>query len=395
MSEKTNYSGISTNLVHAGERPDPVTGSVIPPIYQTTTFAFETNESIFDLMEGRSQGYIYTRYGNPNYTMAEAKIAYLEEGENALVLASGMAATSTAVLAILKAGDHLITHTDIYGGSFGLFYEVLPRFGIEVSFVDFSDLTQIEDTIKKNTKVIFFESPSNPSLKIFDIRKISALAHENDIRVIVDNTFATPYNQKPLNLGADVVVHSCTKFINGHSDVMAGAIIGKADYINECINIFRKLGGSLNGIDTWLMIRGMKTFGLRMERHNQNGQKVAEFLSTHPLVEKIYYPGLPQHERHELAKSQMTGFGSVMSIEVKGGQNTVNAILNRVKLFTRAVSLGSVESLITQPVAAVHYSVPAEYRKLGGITDNMIRISVGIEEVEDVIADLVQALDIP
>jgi len=395
MTEKTNNNGIATNLVHAGDSSDPATGSAIPPIYQTTTFAFETNESIFDLMEGRAPGYIYTRYGNPNYTMAEAKIAYMEEGENALVLASGMAATSTAVLAILKAGDHLITHTDIYGGSFGLFYEVLPRFGIEVSFVDFSDLDQIKDSIKSNTKVIFFETPSNPSLKIFDIRKVSVLAHENDIQVIVDNTFATPYNQKPLKLGADVVVHSCTKFINGHSDVMAGAIVGKSDYINDCINIFRKLGGNLNGFDAWLMIRGMKTLGLRMERHNQNGQKVAEFLSNHPLVEKIYYPGLPQHDGHELAKSQMTGFGSVMSIEIKGGQSVINTFLNRVKLFTRAVSLGSVESLITQPVAAVHYNVPAEYRKLGGITDNMIRISVGIEEAEDIIADLAQALDLP
>ncbi|MFA5651229.1 MAG: PLP-dependent transferase, partial [Proteiniphilum sp.] len=191
-----------------------------------------------------------------------------------------------------------------------------------------------------------------------------------------------------------VVIHSCTKFINGHSDVMAGAIVGKTDYINECVNIFRKLGGNLNGFDAWLMIRGMKTLGLRMERHNQNGQKVAEFLSNHPRVDKIYYPGLPRHEGHELAKSQMTGFGSVMSIEVKGGQEVINTILNKVKLFTRAVSLGSVESLITQPVSAVHYNVPREYRERGGITDNMIRISVGIEDAEDIIADLAQALDI-
>ncbi len=394
MSITNKYSGISTNLIHVGERPDPTTGSVVPPIYQTTTFAFDTNENIFDLMEGRSPGYIYTRYGNPNYAMAEAKIAHLEEGENALVLASGMAATSTALMAILKAGDHLITHADIYGGSFGLFYEILPRFGVEVSFVDFSDLVKIENAIKKNTKVIFFETPSNPSLQVFDIRKISELAHSNGIQVVVDNTFATPYNQKPLELGADIVVHSCTKFLNGHSDVMAGAIVGKADYIAECVNVFRKLGGNLNGIDTWLLIRGMKTFGLRMERHNQNGQKVAEFLSKHPLVEKVFYPGLPEHEGYELAKSQMTGFGSVMSVELKGGQETVNAVLNRAKLFTRAVSLGSVESLITQPIAAVHFNVPAEYRKMGRISDNLIRISVGIEEPEDIIADLEQALDV-
>lgn len=390
---KSKYAGISTNLVHIGEKPDPTTGSVIPPIYQTTTFAFETNEKIFDLMEGRSTGYIYTRYGNPNYTMVEAKISYLEEAESGLVLASGMAASATAVLALLKAGEHLVTHADIYGGSFGLFHEVLPRFGIDVSFVDFSDFSQIEGAIKKNTKVIFLESPSNPSLKIFDIRKISELAHSHGVQVVVDNTFATPYNQKPLLLGADVVVHSCTKFLNGHSDVMAGAIVGKADYITECVNIFRKLGGNLNGFDAWLLLRGMKTFGLRMERHNRNGQLVAEFLSKHPLVEKVYYPGLPTHEQYELAKTQMTGFGSVMSMELKGGQETINTVLNKLKLFTRAVSLGSVESLITQPVAAVHFNVPAEFRKLGGITDKLIRISVGIEEAEDVIADLEQALD--
>jgi methionine-gamma-lyase len=394
VSKSANYSGISTNLVHVGERPDPTTGSVIPPIYQTTTFAFETNESILDLMEGRSSGYIYTRYGNPNYTMAEAKLAHLEEGENALVLASGMAASTTAVFALLKVGDHLITHADVYGGSFGLFYEILPRFGIEVSFVDFSDFAKIEGAIKKNTKAIFLESPSNPSLKIFDISKISEMAHNQGIQVVVDNTFATPYNQKPIQLGADVVVHSCTKFLNGHSDVMAGAIVGKADYITQCINIFRKLGGNLNGFDAWLLLRGMKTFGLRMERHNRNGQLVAQFLNKHPLVEKVYYPGLPSHQQHELAKKQMTGFGSVMSIELKGGQATINKVLNNAKLFTRAVSLGSVESLITQPVAAVHFNVPAEFRQLGGITDKLIRISVGIEEADDVIADLKQALDL-
>lgn len=254
MSNSTNYLGFTTNLVHIGEKPDPTTGSVIPPIYQTTTFAFETNESIFDLMEGRSTGYIYTRYGNPNYTMVEEKIAFLEEAESGLVLASGMAATTTAIMAILRAGEHIITHADIYGGSFGLFHDVLPRFGIETSFVDCSDFSQIQGAIKANTKVIFLETPSNPVLKIFDIRRISEFAHSRGILVVIDNTFATPYNQKPLNLGADVVVHSCTKFLNGHSDVMAGAIVGKKDYITECVNIFRKLGGNLNGFDAWLLL---------------------------------------------------------------------------------------------------------------------------------------------
>lgn len=388
-----NQAGISTKLIHVGESPDPTTGAVIPPIYQSTTFAFETNESIFDLMEGRSPGYIYTRYGNPNYTMAEAKIAALEGGESALVLASGMAATSTALLAILKTGDHLITHADVYGGSFGLFHEVLPRFGIEVSFVDFCDMDSIQKAIKPATTAIFMESPSNPSMRIYDIRKIAELAHASGIKVVVDNTFATPINQQPLGMGADVIVHSCTKFLNGHSDVMAGAIVGSASYIAECVNLFRKLGGNLNGIDAWLLIRGMKTLGLRMERHNRNGMAVAEFLDKHPLVKKVHYPGLPGNEHHELAKSQMSGFGSLMAIELEGGQETINTFLNKLKLFTRAVSLGSVESLITQPIAAVHFNVPKEYRELGGIGDKLIRVSVGIEDTEDIIGDLQQSLE--
>lgn len=394
MAKSVNKSGFNTNLVHVGERPDPTTGSVIPPIYQTTTFAFEKNEQILDLMEGRSKGYIYTRYGNPNYTMVEEKLAFLEEAESGLVLASGMAATSTAVMALVRSGEHIIAHADVYGGSFGLFHDILPRLGIETTFVDCTDVSQIEQARKANTRVIFTESPSNPVLKVFDIRKIADWAHKHGIKVIVDNTFATPYNQKPLNLGADVVVHSCTKYLNGHSDVMAGAIVGDKDYIQECTNIFRKLGGNLNPFDAWLLLRGLKTFGLRMERHNQNGQRVAEFLTKQPLIEKVCYPGLPEHEQHALAKSQMTGFGGVIAIYLKGDQKTVNKVLNRVKLLTRAVSLGSVESLITQPVAAVHYNVPLEFRKLAGISDNLVRISVGIEEPEDIIADLKQALDI-
>jgi cystathionine beta-lyase/cystathionine gamma-synthase len=237
------------------------------------------------------------------------------------------------------------------------------------------------------------ESPSNPSLRVCDIRAIADLAHAHGILVIVDNTFATPFNQQPLALGADAVVHSGTKYLNGHSDVMAGAIAGPADFIEQCVSAFRKLGGTLNGIDAWLLNRGLKTFGLRMLRHNQNGQAVAEFLSGHPRVERVHYPGLASHPQFALAQRQMTGFGGVLSIELHGGQKEVNRFLNGVSLFTRAVSLGSVESLITQPVAAVHYSVPAEYRALGGITTNMVRIAVGIEDLEDITADLAQALD--
>lgn len=390
---KKRFRGINSNLVHVGERPDPTTGSVIPPIYQTTTFAFETNEGMLDLMEGRAEGYIYTRYGNPNYTMVEEKLAFLEGAEKGLVLSSGMAATSVSIMAVVKAGDHIISHPDIYGGSFGLFDEVFPRLGIKTTFVDPGDFAQVESAVRENTKVIFLETPSNPTLRIYDIKKIASFAHERGIKVIIDNTFATPFNQKPLDLGADVVVHSCTKYLNGHSDLMAGAILGKTDYIDTCINIFRKMGGNLNGFDAWLLLRGLKTFGLRMERHNKNAQAVAEFLHNHSLVERVYYPGLPSHPQHSLAKEQMKAFGGVLSFELKGDAKQVDRTLNRVKLFTRAVSLGSVESLITQPVAAVHYNVPPEFRLQGGISDKLVRVSVGIEEAEDIIEDLAQALD--
>ncbi|MFD1068183.1 trans-sulfuration enzyme family protein [Oceanobacillus locisalsi] len=389
-----NYKGFTSNLIHVGESPDPTTGSVIPPIYQTTTFAFDSNESVLDLMEGRKDGYIYTRYGNPNYTMVEKKIAFLEGGENALVLSSGMAATSIAVMALAQAGDHIITHTDVYGGTFGYFHEVLPRVGIDKSFIDVTDISAIESAIQDNPKIIFLETPSNPTLKIYDIKKISELAHQYGIKVIVDNTFATPLNQKPLDLGADVVVHSGTKYLNGHSDVMAGAIVGETEFISDCTDLFRKLGGNLNGFDAWLLQRGMKTLGLRMERHNKNGQIITEFLEQHSMIEKVHYPGLKSHPQHELAKKQMHGFGGVLSIELKGGQETINQFINRTQIFTRAVSLGSVESLITQSVAAVHYNVPVEYREMGGITEKLIRISVGIEEVEDILEDLEFSLDI-
>lgn len=385
-------NSFNTRLIHIGERPDPTTGSVIPPIYQTTTFAFPTNESMLDLMEGRSEGYIYTRYGNPTYAMVEAKLAAMEQAEAALVLSSGMAATSTAIVALLSQGQHLVTHADIYGGSFGLFHEICPRLGITADFVDVTQLEAVEQALRPNTKVIFIESPSNPTMRIADLRALADLAHSRGIKLVVDNTFATPYNQNPLSLGADVVVHSCTKYLNGHSDVMAGAIVGSKAFIAQCVDVFRKLGGNLNGFDAWLLMRGMKTFGLRMAQHNLNGQATAEFLAQQPRVAAVHYPGLPNDPQHALAKSQMTGFGGVLSIELHGGQEAVNRFINRTHLFTRAVSLGSVESLITQPVAAVHHNVPKPYLAMGGITENLIRIAVGIEDIEDIIGDLEQAL---
>lgn len=384
--------GFTTRLVHVGEQPDPATGAVIPPIHQSTTFAFPDNQSMLDLMEGRQSGYIYTRYGNPNYTMVEAKLADLEGGEAALVLATGMAATSTAILSTCRAGDHVITHRDVYGGSFGFFYEVLPSLGMTVSFVDMTNLEEVVEAFRPNTRAVFLESPSNPTLQVADIAAISRIAHDRHAQLIVDNTLATPLNQNPLELGADAVVHSCTKYLNGHSDVMAGAIVSNGGFIERCRNMMRKLGGTLNGFDAWLLLRGMKTLELRMQRHNAGAQRVAEFLSEHAAVERVLYPGLPTHPGYDLACRQMKGFGGLLSVVMRGGGSAAGRLIDRCQLFTRAVSLGSVESLITQPVAAVHFNVPMAEREVAGITEGLVRIAVGIEDPADLISDLEQAL---
>ncbi len=384
--------GLNSLLVHVGEAPDPVSGSVTPPIYQTSTFAFPTNESMADFMNEQKAGYIYTRLGNPNFTVAEAKIARLEGAEKCLVVASGMAAVSTALLSVCSSGDHIIAHADIYGGSFGLLHDLLPRFGVGTTFMDLGDPAAVEAALRPETKVIHLETPSNPALRLADISAIAEVAHRHGVKVIVDNTFATPVNQRPLALGADAVIHSGTKYLNGHSDVIAGAIAGSADFILGCSDVARKVGGTLNAFDAWLLGRGLKTLGLRVARQNENGQAVAEYLARHAAVAEVLYPGLPSHPQHQLAKRQMKGYGGVLSIRLKGGQAAVDRLLDRVELFARAVSLGSVESLITQPVAAVHRFVPAEFQAMGGITPDLVRIAVGIEDPDDLIRDLEQAL---
>ena len=384
--------GLNSLLVHEGEAPDPVTGSVTPPIYQTSTFAFPTNESMADFMNEQKAGYIYTRLGNPNFTVAEAKIARLEGAENALMVSSGMAAVATALMASCGSGDHLIAHADIYGGTFGLLHDLLPRFGVETSFMDLRDPAALGAALRPETKVVYLETPSNPTLRLADIAAIAEIAHSRGVQVIVDNTFATPVNQQPLALGADAVIHSGTKYLNGHSDVIAGAIAGTAEFILACSDVARKLGGTLNAFDAWLLGRGLKTLGLRVGKQNENGQAVAEYLATHAAVREVLYPGLPSHPQHLLAKRQMKGYGGVLSVRLQGGQEAIDRFLDRVQLFARAVSLGSVESLITQPVAAVHRFVPPEFQAMGGITTDLVRIAVGIEDADDLIRDLAQAL---
>ncbi len=384
--------GLNSLLVHVGEGPDPVTGSVTPPIYQTSTFAFPTNESMADFMNGRKEGYIYTRLGNPNFSVVEAKVAALEGAEKCLLVSSGMAAVATALTALCGSGDHIVAHADVYGGTFGLLHDLLPKFGIETSFLDLRDPSSLAAALRPTTRAVYLETPSNPTLRLADIAAIAEIAHRSDVKVIVDNTFATPVNQRPLALGADAVLHSGTKYLNGHSDVIAGLIAGSAEFILACSDVARKLGGTLNAFDAWLLGRGLKTLALRVQQQNENGQAVAEYLARHAATAEVLYPGLPSHPQYALAQRQMTGSCGVLGVRLKGGPAAVDRFLNRVQLFGRPVSLGSVESLITQPVAAVHRFVPPEFQALAGITPDLVRIAVGIEDTDDLIRDLEQAL---
>ncbi|MHB0997711.1 MAG: trans-sulfuration enzyme family protein [Armatimonadota bacterium] len=385
-------TNLNTQCIHAGEEPDPTTGAVVPPIYQTTTFNFRSSEDIEQFMRGERSGYIYSRYANPTLTVLEKKMAILEGAEESLCLASGNAATTTAILFHAGSGDHLISTRDVYGGTYAILTDLIARAGVETTFVDSTDLSAIEDAFKPNTKLVFIETPTNPTIRISDIKAISELAHSRNTGLVVDNTFATPYNQNPISLGADLVTHSMTKFLNGHSDVTGGIIAGRRDDIARCREIMKQTGASLNPFDGWLVIRGLKTLAVRMDRHNQNAMQVAEYLSRHPAVERVSYPGLPNHPQHELAVRQMRGFGGMVSFVVKGGYEGAARVIDGVQMAMRAVSLGSIETLITQPAATSHNCVPKEERERAGIVDGLIRLSVGIEDVSDIIADMDGAL---
>jgi len=384
----------NSKAIHAGKKHDHQWGSHVTPIYQTSTFAFENAEQGGRRFAGEEGGYFYTRMGNPNITELEERMAALEGGEEAVVTGSGMAAISTTLLALLKSGDHIVADRNLYGCTFGLISEMLPRFGIEATFVNAEDPENIRKARKKNTKIVYVESPANPTMKLVDLRKAAAVAHDFGALLIVDNTFMTPYLQKPILLGADIVVHSCTKYLGGHGDVVAGVIVGPRQFLAEIrMPYLKDLGGITSPFDAWLVVRGLKTLGLRMERHCQNARQVAEFLEKHPKISKVHYPGLPSHPQHKLAKEQMEDFGGMISFELQGGLEAGRTLMNSVKLITLAVSLGSVDSLIQHPSSMTHSAVPREERLAAGITDGLIRLSVGLEDVEDIIADLAQALD--
>ena len=387
--------GLGTTAIHAGTLKN-LYGTLAMPIYQTSTFIFDSAEQGGRRFALEEAGYIYTRLGNPTTTVLENKIAVLEEGEAGVAMSSGMGAISSTLWTVLKAGDHIVTDKTLYGCTFALMNHGLTRFGVEVTFVDTSNLDEVKNAMKKNTRVVYLETPANPNLKIVDLEALSKIAHTNpNTLVIVDNTFATPYMQKPLKLGADIVVHSVTKYINGHGDVIAGLVVTNKELADQIrfVGLKDMTGAVVGPQDAYYIIRGMKTFEIRMERHCANAKKVVEFLNKHPKIEKVYYPGLETHSGYEIAKKQMKDFGAMISFELKGGFEAGKTLLNNLKLCSLAVSLGDTETLIQHPASMTHSPYTKEEREAAGITDGLVRLSVGLENVEDIIADLEQGLE--
>jgi cystathionine gamma-lyase len=376
--------GFATKAIHAGAEPDAVTGAVSPPVYQTSTYA---QEEI-----GRNKGYEYARTQNPTRERLERSVAALEGATHGLAYASGMAATST-VLQLLKSGDHVVASDDLYGGTYRLFERLLRGYGLTFTHVDSSNPAALERAVTADTKLLFLETPSNPLMRITDLSLAARLAREAGVISVVDNTFCSPALQRPLELGIDVVVHSTTKYLNGHSDVVGGAVATSRDDLAEKLRFLQNAVGAVPGPwDCWLALRGIRTLALRMERHDQNGRALAERLSGHPKVKKLYYPGLPSHPQHELAKRQMRGFGGMISFDL-GSLEAANRFARTLRVFTLAESLGGVESLCCHPATMTHASMPKADREARGLTDGLIRLSVGCEDAQDLIGDVEDALD--
>jgi cystathionine gamma-lyase len=374
----------STKAIHAGQEPDPSTGAIMTPIFQTSTYA--------QAGLGDHKGYEYSRSHNPTRTALEDCIAALEDGRYGLAFASGMAAEQ-AILSLLSAGDHMIACDDLYGGSFRIFERVMRRYKVETSYVTAGNIAEYAKAIRPNTRIIWLETPTNPLLRLIDIQAVAEIAHRYNVLVVVDNTFASPYFQQPLKLGADIVIHSTTKYINGHSDVIGGALVLNNEEVYEAIKFYENAAGSVpSPFDAWLILRGIKTLAVRMRQHEENALIVAKFLAEHPRVEKVYYPGLPSHPDYELAKRQMSGFGGMVSFQFKGVYEDVDKLVRRFNVITLAESLGGVESLVCHPASMTHSSIPKEIRESRGLTDTLLRLSVGIEDAEDILADLQQAL---
>jgi cystathionine gamma-lyase len=383
MKNPTQNLGFATRAIHAGQSPDPTTGAIMTPVYLTSTYVQES--------PGVHKGWEYSRTHNPTRRAYENCMASLENGKYGFAFASGCAA-STTIMQILKGGDHVIAGDDMYGGTFRLFDKVLRHNGLEFSFVDLTKPENFEKAVKPTTKLVWLETPTNPTLKLVDIKKIASMAKAKGIITVVDNTFMSPYFQRPLDLGADIVVHSATKYIGGHSDVIGGvAVTSREDLAERMAFLSNSMGGIQGAFDSFMCLRSLKTLPLRMKAHQENAMAVAKFLEAHPKVEKVIYPGLASHPQHALAKEQMSGFGGMITFYIKGGLEGARKFLESVEVFALAESLGGVESLIEHPAIMTHASVPAENRKALGIDDSLIRLSVGIEDLEDILNDLKSA----
>jgi len=376
--------GFSTDCIHAGQEPEAQTGAVTIPIYQTSTYVQPEL--------GRHKGYEYARTQNPTREALEANVAVLERGKNGRCFASGMSAIDT-VFRLLKSGDHVVAGENMYGGSFRLFHRVLEKFGLQFTYVDTSSVDAVRKAIRPETKIVYLETPTNPMMTVTDLAACSDVAHKANALVVVDNTFCSPYIQRPIELGADIVLHSTTKFLNGHSDSVGGVVVTNSDEIGQQVAFLQNaVGAILSPFDSWLVLRGIKTLSVRMKRHEENGVAMANYLRHQKKVKKVYYPGLPDHPQHDLARRQMNGFGSMISFELGSFENA-KKFLDRVRLCSLAESLGGVETLISHPISMTHGSVPEETRKRLGITPGLVRISVGIEDIEDLIADVENAFD--
>lgn len=384
---------IETQAIHAGRINDEQFGSLATPLYQTSTFIFDNAQQGADRFSGDAEGYIYSRLGNPTTRQLEMRVAAMECMDDAAATATGMAAVSAALLTNLQAGDHMISSKAVYGCSFALMNHMFKRFAIEVTFVDMTEPENINAAIKENTKLIFLETPINPNMLVLDLEKICAIAKRNNLISVVDNTFLTPVLQQPAKFGADIVVHSATKYLNGHGDVVAGIVCGSADMINEIkMTTLKDIGATMSPHDAWLIMRGLKTLPIRMERHCSNAQAVAEFLQQHPIVSQVYYPGLKSHSGNKFIGKQMKSAGGVIAFELDTCLAGGASFINDTQLFSIAVSLGDAESLIQHPASMTHSTYSPEELEEAGISDTLIRVSVGLENVEDIISDLAQAL---
>ncbi|MFW6102489.1 MAG: trans-sulfuration enzyme family protein [Chloroflexota bacterium] len=373
-----------TIAIHAGDRPDAATGAISVPIYQTSTFVFDD--------VGKTKGWDYSRMANPTRKVLEDTIAQLEGGKAGFAFATGMAAETT-VMHLLKTGDHIISGDDVYGGTYRLFHDVMPAFGLEFTFLTMDDPGRIEEAIKPNTRMLWLETPSNPLLNIVDLEMVVDIARKHRLLTVADNTFATPYFSRPIEFGVDLVVHSTTKYLNGHSDVVGGAVVTTTDELSQKVQfLLSAMGTCAAPFDCWLVIRGLETLPVRMKQHQANAFAVANYLNGHPKVKRVLYPGLESHKGHEIAKRQMKGFGGMVSFELRSGADAVNTFLRKLKVFSLAASLGDVASLAEHPATLSHAPMPEDYRRKIGITDELTRLSVGLENIDDLIEDLEQAL---